>query len=127
MFVDGEMQARQRELAEAQARPARARQLVSYQGRNWTTVTISLGVYFLEEPTFSWGCRIVDGQSPTYAAMNAMAYVTDYLTPDEDTILIDKAVVALSANATAARYLRFSLTFEGPAMYRNAGLFAEEG
>lgn len=126
MFVDGELQARQRELAEAQARPARARQLVSYQGRNWTTVTIQLGVYFLEEPTFSWGVRIVDGQTPAYASMNAMAYVVDYLTPDDDTTMIDRAVVALSANATAARYLRFSLTFEGPAMYRNVNLFAEE-
>lgn len=123
-MYDEEIRYRSRELAEAKARPARARQIADYTGSTGASVTVDFGAYFLEEPTFTWGVYFADGRGPESSA--PFAAVLEYRRPEDDSPFIHGATVYLTAESTSVRILRFSLVFEAPAMRATAKLFDEE-
>lgn len=123
-FMDDELRARSRELANAQARPARARQIVVYRGTTDVQTDVYFGAYFLEEPTFTWGVHLYDGRGT--GDIFPLAAVVDYLRPDKDSPYIHGATVVMTAAATTYRELRFSLVFEGAAMRSTALLMEDE-
>lgn len=116
--------ARQRELAQGQARQSRVRYNVIVTGVGETRLEAGGGLFFggalLEEPTFSFGVTSI-GTLPDGCLPLATACVLRYKTSQLGMFLgCDMGFKVESALSTIR--LRFSLTFEGVALRTTAGL-----
>lgn len=116
--------ARQREVAQGQARQSRVRFLVVVTGVGETRLTgssaIMLGCFMMEEPTFSFGCTAV-GSLPEGGLPLATAVVLGYTVNSQGLY----TAAAMGFKVESSKFdirLRFSLTFEGVALRTTAGM-----
>lgn len=106
--------AKQRELSQAQARPARIRYHVDSTGVGESRTKISFATMMLEEPTFSSGavCRtpIPIGAMPILSAC-----VTSWIQNDRG-MYIGAHIGMVMEGGPAGMRVTFTLTFEGVAL-----------
>lgn len=106
--------ARQRELSQSQARPARIRFHVDVAGLGESNATIKFATMILEEPTFSYGAvvrsNVRKGSVPILSAC-----VLDYLTNDQDMYIGAELGMVVDWGPDDVR-VTFNFTFEGVAV-----------
>lgn len=106
--------ARQRELSQAQARPARIRFHVDVNGLGESRAKIKFATMILEEPTFSYGAYVRSnvrrGEVPVLSAC-----VLDYDTNDQNMFIGAEMGMVVDWGSDDIR-VTFNFTFEGVAL-----------
>lgn len=105
---------RQREVSQAQARPARIRFHVDVTGVGESRTKISFATVMLEEPTFSWG-GVIRTPVPKGGMPLLSCAVIDWLQNDRD-FYVGAEIGMIVEGGTAGTRITFTFTFEGVAL-----------
>lgn len=103
--------ARQRELSQSQARPARIRLHVDVAGVGESRAKVAFGTMMLEEPTFSWGA-VMRSPAPKGTLPLLSAVIVELIANGQGMYTGAEVGFVVEGSAPTTR-VTFTLTFEG--------------